>query len=42
MERAFSERFVKRKELNFLLREVAFWRDSEIIDPAQASVIEGL
>ena len=42
MERGFPERFVKRKELNFLLREVALWRDSGIIDPAQASAIEGL
>ena len=42
MERFPPERFVKRKELNFLLREIAFWRDAEIIDPAQASVIEGL
>ena len=42
MERGFPERFVKRKELNFLLGEVALWRDSGIIDPAQASAIEGL
>ena len=42
MERFPPERFVKRKELNFLLREIAFWRDAEIIDPAQASAIEGL
>ena len=42
MEGFSPERFVRRKELAFLLREVALWRDSGIIDPVQASVIEGL
>ena len=40
-ERA-PRRFVREKELNFLRREVALWRAASIIDPAQASAIEGL
>lgn len=42
MERILPERFVKRKELNFLLRELALWRDAAIIDEEQASAIERL
>ena len=42
MEGFPPKRLVRRKELAFLLREVALWRDSGIIAPAQASAIEGL